>query len=72
MLILIDGLTACGESAFAHDLRRRFSDLVAASGMAENFDARTGAGYHDFDFTWTASIFLILAHAMPSSEREPV
>ncbi|HRF46408.1 MAG TPA: hypothetical protein PLC98_02185 [Anaerolineales bacterium] len=64
MLILIDGLSACGEVAFAADLRRRFCDLVARSGMAENFDARSGAGYHDFDFTWTASIFLILAHAL--------
>ncbi len=72
MLILIDGLTACGETAFAQDLRRRFCDLVARSGMAENFDAKTGAGYHDFDFTWTASIFLILAHGLTNSERESV
>ncbi len=72
MLILIDGLTACGETAFADDLRRRFCDLVAHSGMAENFDAKTGAGYHDFDFTWTASIFLVLAHAMIHSKGELV
>ncbi len=64
MLILIDGLSACGEVDVAADLRRRFCDLVARSGMAENFDANSGAGYHDFDFTWTASIFLILAHAL--------
>ncbi len=72
MLILIDGLSACGEVAFAQDLRHRFCDLIARSGMAENFDAKTGAGYHDLHFTWTASIFLVLAHALNPSEREPL
>lgn len=62
MLILIDGLAACGESDLAADLRRQFCDLVNAAGMAENFDALTGEGYHDFHFSWTASIFLVLAH----------
>jgi hypothetical protein len=63
-LIAIDSLEACGERALAAELRRRFCDLVARSGMAENFDARTGQGYHDFHFSWTASIFLTLAHEL--------
>lgn len=64
MLILIDALDACGELNFAAGLRRRFCDLVNHSGMAENFDAQTGQGYHDFHFSWTAGIFLTLAHEL--------
>lgn len=63
-MILCDALAACGEKAFAADLRRRFCDLVQEAGMAENFDAQTGQGYHDFHFSWTAGIFLLLAHEM--------
>lgn len=64
MIILLDALAACGELEFAADLRRRFCDLVNTSGMAENFDALTGQGYHDFHFSWTAGIFLTLAHEL--------
>ena len=64
MIMLIDALTQCGESEFAADLRRSFCDLVNASGMAENFDAQTGQGYHDFHFSWTAGIFLVLANEL--------
>lgn len=63
-LILIDALTRCGEVEFAGQLRRRFCELVKEQGMAENFDAITGEGYHDFHFSWTAGIFLTLANEM--------
>jgi glycogen debranching enzyme len=63
-MILIDALQCCGEDEFANDLRQRFCDLVNRSGMAENFDAQTGQGYHDFHFSWTAGIFLTLAKEM--------
>jgi hypothetical protein len=36
--------------------------MVNLSGMAENFDALTGAGLRDRAFTWTSSVFLILGH----------
>ena len=45
----------------AADLRRRFCTLVAARGLAENYDALTGAPLRDCAFTWTASAFLLLA-----------
>jgi glycogen debranching enzyme len=65
-LILVDALTACGETSFAAEIRRRFVELVAHNGFAENFDAQTGQGYHDFHFSWTAGIWLTLAHEMES------
>jgi glycogen debranching enzyme len=61
-LILIDGLAACGERSLAEDLARRFCDMAAGSGMAENYDAISGAGLRDRAYTWTSSVFLILAH----------
>jgi glycogen debranching enzyme len=61
-MILVDGLAAVGEKALARELSGKFCDMAARSGMAENYDALTGAGLRDRAYTWTASVFLILAH----------
>jgi glycogen debranching enzyme len=63
-LILFDALMACDEVEFAKDIRQRFIDLVAQNGFAENFDAQTGQGYHDFHFSWTSGIWLTLANEL--------
>ena len=62
-LLLVEAIAAAGEHALAREIARRFCDTVKHAGCAENFDAITGAGYRDPAHTWTASIFLILAHA---------
>jgi hypothetical protein len=59
---LVEGLAACGELDMARDIARRFCDLCARSGFAENFDALTGEGLRDRACTWTAAVFLLLAH----------
>lgn len=59
-MILVDGLRACGEKDLARDLARKFCDLCAANGFAENFDALSGAALRDRAYTWTASVFLTL------------
>jgi glycogen debranching enzyme len=61
-MILVDGLAAAGERAFARELSRRFCDMAVRNGMAENYDALTGEGLRDRAYTWTSSVFLILAH----------
>jgi putative isomerase len=61
-MIVIEGVDRCGEHELAKDIARRFSDLCAAHGFAENFDAKTGQGHRDLGYTWTASVFLTLAH----------
>ncbi len=61
-MIVVDGLAAAGERALAREISRRFCDMAARSGMAENYDAVTGAGLRDRAYTWTSSVFLILAH----------
>jgi putative isomerase len=61
-MIMVEGLAACGEMELARDISRRFCDMAARSGMAENYDALSGAGLRDRAYTWTSSVFLILAH----------
>jgi glycogen debranching enzyme len=61
-LLLVDGLVAVGETEFARDISRRFCQMAAAKGMAENYDARTGDGLRDRSYSWTSSVFLILGH----------
>lgn len=63
-MIITEGLDAVGEKAMARDLREKFCRMAARSGMAENFDAVTGAGLRDPAYTWTASVFLIFAHEL--------
>jgi glycogen debranching enzyme len=67
MMILCDGLARAGEAALARDLAARFCRSCAASGSAENFDPKTGAGLCDRAYTWTASVFLLLANRLLKS-----
>jgi hypothetical protein len=64
MMMLTEGLEAVGEKTLARDLRVKFCEMVAQSGMAENFDPVTGAGLRDPAYTWTSSVFLIFAHEL--------
>ncbi len=61
-MIIIDGLNKCGEHKLAKEIAKKFCELCAKSGFAENFNAKTGAGLRDLAYTWTASVFLILGH----------
>ncbi len=60
-LLIVDGLIACGEGDLARRLAQGFCDMAARHGMAENYDALTGQGLRDRAYTWTSSVFLILA-----------
>jgi hypothetical protein len=61
-MLVVDGLRACGEAALAADIARRFCNMAKASGFSENYNARTGEPLRDRAYTWTSSVFLILAH----------
>ena len=62
-LLIEDGLRRCGHVELADEISRRFRTLCETSGFAENFDANTGAGLRDRAYTWTASVYLVLARA---------
>lgn len=69
-MLLIDGLMESGEEAFARDLAHKFCNMALKHGMAENFNAVSGEGLRDRAFTWTSSVFLILAHEYVNKETE--
>ena len=66
--LIIDGLINGGEEQLALDLAERFCAMASTSGMAENFDAVTGAGLRDRAYTWTSSVFLNLAGLLAAAE----
>ncbi|MBU5442512.1 amylo-alpha-1,6-glucosidase [Paenibacillus sp. MSJ-34] len=59
--LFIDALRDNGYNEFATRLAAKFMDLTLAGGMAENFDPFSGQGLVDPAFTWTSSVFLMLA-----------
>jgi putative isomerase len=63
-MLLLEGIDEDGDRAFADDLRVRYLEAVMKSGFAENFDPETGQGYRDPTYTWSSSIFIILAHEL--------
>jgi len=62
-LLIEDGLRRAGFVELADEISARFRQLCETSGFAENFDALTGEGLRDRAYTWTASVYLILAGA---------
>jgi putative isomerase len=71
MMMLTEDLETVGEKTFARDLQTKFCEMVAQSGMAENFDPVTGAGLRHPAYTWTSSVFLIFAHELQNYRRLP-
>ncbi|GAA3439290.1 amylo-alpha-1,6-glucosidase [Kutzneria kofuensis] len=62
-MLVVDGLRRAGHGDLARRVSDRFRALCEASGFAENFDALTGEGLRDRAYTWTASVYLLLARA---------
>lgn len=61
---VIDGLERGGYRSLARTIARSFCDMCANHGFAENFDPLTGKALCDPAYTWTSSVFLLLAHEM--------
>ena len=62
--IAVTGLDRCGFTDLADEVSERFCRLCAKSGFAENFDAVTGDPLCDPAYTWTASVFILLAERL--------
>jgi len=59
--LAVAGLDRAGYGELADTVAERFVRLCDKSGFAENFDALTGEPLCDKAYTWTASVFLLLA-----------
>ncbi len=62
--LAVCGLERCGQYELAREVAHRFCRLCAKSGFAENFDAVRGLPLCDRAYTWTASVFLLLAEKL--------
>ncbi len=60
-MLIVDGLHRGGATELAADIATRFCKLCRKSGFAENFNALTAEPLRDKAYTWTSSVFLVLA-----------
>jgi glycogen debranching enzyme len=68
--LIVDGLINSGELDLARLIAERFCNLCMADpGFWENYDALSGKGLRCPGYTWTASIFLLLAEWLKSSSK---
>jgi hypothetical protein len=68
-MLIVSGLNDVGEIELARQISERFCRTCAQNGFAENFDALTGEGLRDPAYTWTASVFIVLAHEFASASQ---
>ena len=60
--LIFDGLLESGDYELAHLIAERFCDLcLEVPGFWENYDALTGEGLRCPGYSWTASVFILLA-----------
>jgi putative isomerase len=67
--LIITGLSELGEHQLAREIAQRFCEMVGRGSMAECYHALTGESLCDKAYSWSASIFLILAHHYLLNER---
>jgi hypothetical protein len=60
-----------GEHTLSNALKERFCIMAQKSGMAENFDAKTGDALRDPAYTWTSIVFLVFAHELTERIATP-
>lgn len=60
-IFLLLGLAECGETNLAKELATVYCNHLATTGFPEKFSAMDGSIQADPEYTWTTSVFLILA-----------
>lgn len=66
-MLITSGLDDIGEHEISQRIKRAFCDMCRTHGFYENFDPVTGKGYYDPAYTWTSSVFMILASQLRES-----
>jgi len=61
--LIFDGLLDAGETELAHEIAERFCNMCTRNlYMYENYDAITGDGLRCPGYTWTGSVFILIAN----------
>ncbi len=67
--LIFDGLVDAGEKELARTIAERYCEMCLKSGgFWENYDALSGKGLRCPGYTWTASVFLLLAEWLKKDE----
>jgi glycogen debranching enzyme len=71
-LLIVEGLLAQNERRSACEIMQKYQHLCETSGMAENFDALSGAGLRDKAFAWTSAVYLRFAQLLANDFGEEI
>jgi glycogen debranching enzyme len=61
-MLVVDGLRRAGEEALSRRIARGACRAMARHHFRENWDPLTGDGRMELAYTWTSSVYLVLAH----------
>lgn len=61
-MLVVDGLRAAGETVLARRIARAFCRAAAKCQYRENWDPLTGEGRMELAYTWTSSVYIVMAH----------
>jgi len=64
MMVIIDGLIACGEDIFAKEVAKRYCDHLAKNGFSEMINSLTGENENDPAYAATAGVYLTLVQTV--------
>ena len=67
--IAISGLDKCGYASLANEIAVKYCKMGNKSGFPENYNALTGEALKCPAYTWTASVFLLLAERLKLNEQ---
>ncbi|MFC1805351.1 amylo-alpha-1,6-glucosidase [Planctomycetota bacterium] len=68
--IAVTGLDRAGFTELADTVSERFCRMCGKSGFPENFNALTGEPLCDPAYTWTSSVFLLLAERLSQRDHQ--
>jgi len=61
-MVMAEALRKVGETSLSQEISEKYCNACKNNGFGENFNALTGKVTDDPAYTWTTSVFLVLAH----------
>ncbi|MBD1557516.1 glycoside hydrolase family 37 [Vibrio sp. S9_S30] len=59
--LMVSALDSVQQFSLANEIADKYVKMAAHSGMAENYNAKTGDGLRDRAFAWSSAVYLLLA-----------
>ncbi|MRJ47195.1 amylo-alpha-1,6-glucosidase [Fundicoccus ignavus] len=68
--IFVDALNRAGYQEAAYRISEKFCEAALIGGLAENYNPHTAEGNDDLAFSWTSSVFLLLANSIMKGDSD--